>query len=416
MSTATTTPRDSTTAKAPQLRGWVEIFKAGTHTDSKGREFKASTSDIDQIVANHALGRAPGVLGHPKDNDPAYAWVDGLKRDGNSLFAKFGDINPAFDDGVALGAYRNRSIKIVRDKAHGLRLWHVGWLGAQPPAIDGLSPNPVQFAAGDVAEAFEFAADGDEIAAQALSYAIDNIGRLLRGLRDHVIEQDGVDVADRVLPTWQIDSVVNQAQAAREALAAEAAADAATTSPMFSHPSNTGDPSMSNITLTPEQLEEKLAAARREAQTQTEAQFSAQGQELAELRSQRLADKAQGLINGWKSKGLIVPADEAGLREFMGALDAAETFEFTAAGAAAPTKKSLLDYFAEFVTARKPAVKLGSSGAGSQVDDDVALDLQDPMAINAAASEFQKAEQAAGRNCSFEFAVQHVADQAQAKA
>jgi|GEM_PF-1346668 len=416
MSTATTTPRDSTTAKAPQLRGWVEIFKAGTHTDSKGREFKASTADIDQIVANHALGRAPGVLGHPKDNDPAYAWVDGLKRDGDSLFAKFGDINPAFDDGVALGAYRNRSIKIVRDKAHGLRLWHVGWLGAQPPAIDGLSPNPVQFAAGDVAEDFEFAADGDEIAAQALSYAIDNIGRLLRGLRDHVIEQDGVDVADRVLPTWQIDSVVNQAQAAREALAAEAAADPTTTNPMFSHPSNTGDPSMPDITLTQEQLDERLAAARAEAQQIAQAQFAAQGHELAELRAQRRDERAQGLIDGWKAKGLILPADEAGLREFMGALDQAEAFEFTAPGAAAPAKKGLLDFFAEFVTARKPAVKLGGSGAGSQTGDDVALDLQDPAAINAAAAEFQKAEQAAGRSCSFEFAVQHVADQAQPQA
>lgn len=410
MSTATQTPpnapRDSTTAKAPQLRGWVEIFRAGTHTDSKGREFKASTADIDQIVANHALGRAPAVLGHPKDNDPAFAWVDGIKREGDSLFAKFADINPAFDDGVALGAYRNRSIKIVRDKAHGLRLWHVGWLGAQPPAIDGLSPNPVQFAAGDFDDAHEFAQVDD--AAAALGWALEGVGRLLRGLRDHVIEQDGAEVADRVLPTWSIDDVVNQAKAARDALMRESRAVAA-----FNHPSNTGDPSMSNITLTPEQLEEKLAAARREAQTQAEAQFSAQGQELAELRSQRQAEKAQGLINGWKSKGLILPADEAGLREFMGALDQAEAFEFTAPGAAAPAKKGLLDFFAEFVSARKPAVKLGGAGARG-ADDDQALDLQDPVAINAAASEFQKAEQAAGRSCSFEFAVQHVASQAQA--
>lgn len=408
MSTATITPRDSTTAKAPQLRGWVEIFKAGTHTDAKGREFKASTSDLDQIVANHALGRAPGVLGHPKDNDPAYAWVDGLKRDGESLFAKFADINPAFDDGVALGAYRNRSIKIVRDKNHGLRLWHVGWLGAQPPAIDGLSPNPVQFSAGDVSEAFEFAADGDEFAAQALSYAIDNIGRLLRGLREHVIEQDGVDVADRVLPTWQIDSVVNQAQAAREALAAEAAAEDATTNPMFSHPSNTGDPSMSNITLTPEQLEEKLAAARREAQTLAEAQFAAQGQELAELRSTRQSEKVTGLINGWTTRGLVLPADVSGLREFMAALDSAEAFEFTAAGADTPTKKPLLDFFAEFVAARKPVVQLGGAGAGSVVPE---VNLQDTTSITTAAHEFQKSEQAAGRSCSFEFAVQHVSSQ-----
>lgn len=402
MSTATATPRDSTTAKAPQLRGWVEIFKAGTHTDSKGREFKASTEDLDQIVANHALGRAPGVLGHPKDNDPAYLWVDGLKRDGESLFAKFGDINPAFDDGVALGAYRNRSIKVVRDRKHGLRLWHVGWLGAQPPAIDGLSANPVQFSADELDDAFEFSADEDAV--NALTWAIDGVGRLLRGLRDHVIEQDGAEVADRVLPTWSIDNVISQAQAARDALAREARPG-----PAFTHPSNSGDPSMPDITLTPEQLEERLAAARREAQQQAEAQFAAQGQELAELRAARTTEKVNGLLNEWKAKGLIVPADEAPLREFMGALEGLEAFEFSAAEGQAPTSKQPLSFFAEFMAARKPVVKLGGPG---QVEYVNALDLGDPNQIAAKAHEFQKAESDAGRTVSFEQAVQHVTDQA----
>lgn len=402
MSTATATPRDSTTAKAPQLRGWVEIFKAGTHTDSKGREFKASTEDLDQIVANHALGRAPGVLGHPKDNDPAYLWVDGLKRDGESLFAKFADINPAFDDGVALGAYRNRSIKVVRDRKHGLRLWHVGWLGAQPPAIDGLAANPVQFSADELDDAFEFSADEDAV--NALTWAIDGVGRLLRGLRDHVIEQDGAEVADRVLPTWSIDNVISQAQAARDALAREVRPG-----PAFTHPSNSGDPSMSNITLTPEQLEEKLAAARREAEQQTEAKFSAQGKELAELRAERANEKVTGLLNDWKAKGLIVPADEAPLREFMGALEGLEAFEFSAAEGQAPTSKQPLSFFAEFMAARKPVVKLGGGG---KVEDVAALNLGDANDITAKAHEFQKAEADAGRTVSFELAVQHVTTQA----
>lgn len=405
MSTATTTPRDSTTAKAPQLRGWVEIFKAGTHTDSKGREFKATVADLDEIVANQELGRAPAVLGHPKDNDPAYAWVDGLKRDGERLFAKFGDINPAFDDGVALGAYRNRSIKIVRDKAKGLRLWHVGWLGAQPPAIDGLSPSPVQFAAGEVAEDFEFGADD---AAASLTWAVDGIGRLLRGLRDHVIEQDGVDVADRVLPSWQIDSIVSQAQTARDALVDESRLAATA----FSHHSTNGDPSMNTVvTLTPEQLEERLAQARTEAT----AQFAAQGAELAELRAQRRNEKLDGLIKDWKAKGLILPAHEAGLREFMAALDDGQAFEFSAPGAETPTKKAPLDFFAEFMAARAPVLKLGSTQQGQQAEhDDGPLNLEDPSAIEARANAFMKKESDAGRTVSFEFAVQHVTTQAEA--
>lgn len=406
MSTATTTPRDSATAKAPQLRGWVEIFRAGTHTDAKGREFTASTADLDQIVANHELGRAPAVLGHPKDNDPAYAWVDGLKRDGESLFAKFGDINPAFDDGVAIGAYRNRSIKIVRDKARGLRLWHVGWLGAQPPAIDGLSPNAVQFAAGDVEEEHEFGAAED--AASSLIWALDGVGRLLRGLRDHVIEQDGVEVADRVLPAWQIDSVVTSAQTARDALLS----DAVRTAPMFSHHSNTGDPSMPDITLTPEQLEEKLAQARREAEERASAQFAAQGQELAELRATRQAEKHAALITDWKAKGLLLPADEVGMREFMAALDAGQEFEFAAPGSDTPAKKAPLDFFAEFMAGRKPVVQLGAP-AGS-ADPAPVLNVNDHKAVAEAAHEFMAARQKAGSPVSFEFAVQHVASQPQA--
>lgn len=406
MSTATTTPRDSATAKAPQLRGWVEIFRAGTHTDAKGREFTASTADLDQIVANHALGRAPAVLGHPKDNDPAYAWVDELKRDGESLFAKFGDINPAFDDGVALGAYRNRSIKIVRDKARGLRLWHVGWLGAQPPAVDGLSPNAVQFAAGDVEDEHEFGAAED--AASSLTWALDGVGRLLRGLRDHVIEQDGVEVADRVLPAWQIDSVVTSAQSARDALVSNAARTAA----MFSHHSNTGDPSMPDITLTPEQLEEKLAQARREAEERASAQFAAQGQELAELRAQRQAEKHTALINDWKAKGLLLPADEVGMREFMAALDAGQEFEFAAPGSDTPAKKAPLDFFAEFMAGRKPVVQLGAP-AGS-ADPVQVVNVNDHKAVAEAAHEFMASEKKAGRTVSFEFAVQHVASQPQA--
>jgi hypothetical protein len=404
MSNANATPRDSSTAKAPQLRGWVEIFRAGTHTDAKGREFTASVDDLDEIVANHQLGRAPAVLGHPKDNDPAYAWVEALQRDGESLFAKFGDINPAFDDGVAIGAYRNRSIKLVRDRSHGLRLWHVGWLGAQPPAIDGLSPNPVQFAASDLDDDYEFAQLDD--AAASLAWAIDGIGRLLRGFRDHVIEQDGTEVADRVLPTWSIENVIQQAQSAREALARDVARVNS-----FSHPANAGDPQMPNITLTQAELDARLAAARQEAQQTAEAQFAAQGQELAELRAQRLSDKVDGLINDWKAKGLVVPADEPALREFMASLSEQQVFEFSAAEGQAAVQKQPLDWFAEFMAGRKQLVKLGGSVIDGNADDAPLLNLADPKAIQDAAVEFQRAEAQAGRTVSFELAVQHVSTQ-----
>jgi hypothetical protein len=396
MSNATPTPRDSTTAKAPQLRGWVEIFRTGTHKDSKGREFTASESDLDQIIQNHKLGAAPAVIGHPKQDGPAYAWVGDLMRKGASLFSKFADINPAFDDGVALGAYRNRSISLVRDPEHGLRLRHVGWLGAVPPAIDGLSPAPVQFSQAEGAEVFEFSAAEDAL--RSAVWALDGVGRLLRGLREHVISQDGLDVADRVLPIWNVDDVVRQAEQARAQL--DAAEPLTTgTSSMFSTPP-TGDPSMT--TFTQEQLDAAKAQAAKDAADAAAAQFAAQGSELAELRQQRKQEKITGLIGGWKAKGLVLPADEAGLAEFMGAIEGQEVFTFSAAGTEA--KKAPLDWFAEFMAGRKAVVNLTKLPQ----DDADQVDVNSVDSITTAAHQFRKEQEEAGKTVTFEFAVQHV--------
>lgn len=396
MSNATNTPRDSTTAKAPQLRGWVEIFRAGKHKDSKGREFTASEADLDQIVANsQQLGVAPIVIGHPKEDGPAYGWNE-LKRDGDRLFSRAYDINPAFDDGVALGAYRNRSISVVKDATHGLRLRHVGWLGAVPPAIDGLSPMPVQFNQVDGGEVFEFASTDDALS--SLGWVLGNVGQLMRALREHLIESAGAETADRVIPTWQVDQVVSGAQAVRDALADSTALFSAPTTPP-----NAGDPPMPHITQ--EQLDAAVAKARLEAQELATQQFSAQGQELAELRATRQQEVITGLINGWTAKGVVLPAEASGMAEFMAAIDGQAVFSFSAAGSEA--KKAPLDWFAEFMSSRKPVVKLGSLPE----DDANHVDTNSVESITTAANQFMKDQEAAGKSVTFEFAVQQVSAQ-----
>lgn len=170
---------------------------------------------------------------------------------------------------------------------------------------------------------------------------------------------------------------------------------------------------MPTIQLTQEQLEEQLKQAREQAARDAEAQFSAQGKELAELRAERVRERHTGLINGWKAKGLVLPADEAGMREFMAALESVDAFEFSAADGEAPKKKTPIEWFAEFMAGRKPVIKTGQQLP--PVDDVTPLDLQDPAAVEAAAHKFMKAEAEAGRDVSFELAVQHVTtDPAQA--
>jgi len=116
---------------------WVEVFRAGVQTDSSGNTRKWTTSDLKKIVNNYNAQKheAPVVVGHPRDNTPAFGWVEALKTDGKILFARFKELVPEFIDAVKRGMYKKRSISLYPD----LTLRHIGFLGAVPPAVKGLA-------------------------------------------------------------------------------------------------------------------------------------------------------------------------------------------------------------------------------------------------------------------------------------
>jgi len=135
------------------MDGWVEVFKAGTNTDSQGRTRTWTKADLDKMVSsyNPADFEAPIVIGHPKgDNAPAYGWVDGLKRVGEVLLAKFKQVTPEFSKWVQDGHYKKRSVRIHQDGTLG----HVAFLGAAPPAIAGLKD--IQFSADIEANDYDY--------------------------------------------------------------------------------------------------------------------------------------------------------------------------------------------------------------------------------------------------------------------
>lgn len=134
------------------LNGWVEVFSAGRHTDSAGRTKEFTTGDLDRIAHGYdpATHEAPAVVGHPRDNAPAFGWVEGVKREGEKLLAKFKQVVPEFEEMVKSGLFKKRSISLYPDGT----LRHVGWLGAQPPAVKGLKD--VGFAADDQCSQYEF--------------------------------------------------------------------------------------------------------------------------------------------------------------------------------------------------------------------------------------------------------------------
>lgn len=381
--TSNNTPPFPIRADFKGLQDWIEVFRAGTHVDSKGKQHTFRQADLDEMVANVALGKPPAVLGHPKHDDPAYGWAE-LKRDGDTLFAKFSDVNPAFEAGVASGAYRNRSVAVLPDKDKGWRVRHIGWLGAMPPAIDGLKP--VEFAADEEAEVIEFAAADDAL--RELTWALDSFSRVARGFRDYVIEKDGIEAADRVAPTYLIESMQSAAVSVRAALNRADQPRSA-----FSTPTG-GDMAFT---------QEDIDRAREEARQQAAAQFAAQGQELAELRATRVEEGVATKVNAWKAAGLVLPAEEAGLRAFMVTLEnQASEFTFSAPDKQ-EVKQTPAQWFAAFMAGRKPLINLGRDQRLDAVVDDKTSD--DPAVIAQRATEYMAEQSGKGVTVSLAEAV-----------
>lgn len=125
------------------MKDWIAIFKIGTHTDSNGVTKEWTEKELDNIVSSYDPQKheAPVVIGHPKDNAPAYGWIEAVKREGDILYAKMKGLIPEFVDMVKKGMFKKRSISLYPDGA----LRHIGFLGATPPAVKGLP----DFAFGD---------------------------------------------------------------------------------------------------------------------------------------------------------------------------------------------------------------------------------------------------------------------------
>jgi len=114
-----------------------EILKTGKFTSSNGVEKEFNLSDLEKIAAeyNPSVSEAPIVIGHPKTNDPAFGWIDSLKVIGDRLIASAKQIVPEFMESLKNGLFKKRSVSLTPDGY----LRHVGFLGAELPAVKGLA-------------------------------------------------------------------------------------------------------------------------------------------------------------------------------------------------------------------------------------------------------------------------------------
>ncbi|MCP4162589.1 MAG: hypothetical protein GY760_21185 [Deltaproteobacteria bacterium] len=117
---------------------WIEILKTGTFTAKNGKEVTITDEDLKNIaMSNPEKDRdAPLVFGHPEDDEPAFGWLQKVKKSGNILKAKFRNVPKAVKQIVKDGYYKKVSVALRPDKKS---IKHVGLLGAVQPAVAGLA-------------------------------------------------------------------------------------------------------------------------------------------------------------------------------------------------------------------------------------------------------------------------------------
>ena len=183
------------------LTARIEVFRPGTFTPMQGDPITYSAADLKAVADAYdpATAPAPIVVGHPDADAPAFGWVESFDYDTKAerLFANLHEIEPQFAELVKAGRYKKVSMAFFSPgQGHNPSpgTWypkHVGFLGAAAPAVSGLKNVAFAGAAG----ATFTAAFG--VASQSAS--------IFRRLRDWIIDRDGLETADKLLPSWEID-------------------------------------------------------------------------------------------------------------------------------------------------------------------------------------------------------------------
>ncbi len=371
------------------LTDWFPVFRAGRQTDSRGRTAHYSRDDLDQMVANHDPAHpAPHVITHKELYSPfAYARTAELKREGDVLFAKAADVEPQFERLVKDGRLSERSVRI-RKTDKGWSVGHIAWLGAEPPAVEGLAP--VQFEQ-DEQSVHDYQMD---------TYAAGALVRMMRRMREFLIGKYGVDEADRVMPDYEIEVLNDDVRQAEDPAPSFSSGE----EPSAEHPA--GNPE--EDTNMPDFTQADLDAAREEARQQAEADYQRQQDELRqrldEERRARLAAEFQADMNAWTEENLLLPVQAEGLLEFMLQLSDADGAEFEFSAGDESKKVTPLAWFRDFVAGLKGHDLTREQGG----DDGAGVDATDANALARAAQDFQKAEKVAGRDISMAAAMQQV--------
>lgn len=299
MSTQQATTNATTTAAKS-----IQIFKAGRRIAGNGTAYDITAADVLECAECYdpKLHEAPLVIGHPKTDDPAWGWVAELQADGTGdLSANFNEVDDTVKGMVNTGKYKKVSASFY-PPTHPANpvpgkwyLRHVGLLGAVPPSVKGMGA--VSFADSDGCVEFS-------------EYVEERASGLFRKIRDWMIGKFGQDEADRVIPSWEIESM-NEVIASERAKHGDMnpAFSETTPAPQIEPPPSTPPNQKENPAMEKTQAELDAIARAEAAETELNQLKAAQAKAERAAAHQANADFAESLARSGKlppaHKGIV---------------------------------------------------------------------------------------------------------------
>lgn len=315
-----------------------------------GQSFAFSESDLAATVKAYdpAKHEAPLVVGHPTHDAPAYGWVKSLAF-ADGLNAEPIQVDPAFAEMVADGKFKKISASFYAPDSPSnpvpgvYYLRHVGFLGAQAPAVKGLR-NP-KFADSEKG-VIEFS-EWDDVTNASL----------WRRLRDWMIGEKGIEIADSIIPDYQVSSLEQAAQDEVREAQAEDTASTATPAAQFSEHVKKGD----QMSAKDRERLAELEAKNKEQQAQIASFAEAEKKRAADARHAGNVAFAEGLVK----EGKLLPAHKDVTVATLDSLSAQEqVIEFGEGDA----KKPLLDAYKDSLKAGPKLVEFAEVAA-AEADD-----------------------------------------------
>ncbi|MBI0114213.1 MULTISPECIES: hypothetical protein [unclassified Gilliamella] len=346
----------------------IPVFKPGTHTAVDGRKITFTLENCIDLAESYdpSLSEAPAVIGHPKLTAPAYGWAKTFQIKDGLVYAELDQVNPEFAEAFNSGAYKKRSLSIYLPESPGnpkpghYYARHIGFLGAAAPAIKGLPDASFAESDGELGAA-EFAMPFNE-----------DFLLMFSNLREYLIEKDGIEKADQLLPKWQLEYLAEQVAQNRK---------------------ENEMPQPNNIDFAEQQA--KIDAKN--------ADLAAREQALLEKEQKNQRAEFAAFVDELVKDGKLLPAHKTTVVEVFMALGS-DPISF--AEGDATVNSSPVDLIKKVLSERPAFMNFAEKSAAE--DEENKVDIQDPKAIAEAAAQYQKEQADKGNTISISQAVTHV--------